>query len=227
MQKISSAMLYRSLSVLSLLVLLWQGQLLAATESGPSARDLVIRTSENLIANLQEHKEAIQQDTALAYRLAEDTVLPHLDFPRITRWVLGKYWRTATEDQRQRLTTEFRILLTRSYVSAMVTYTDQILQHADNVQFPAARSRQDGDTATVTMLIDLQAGQQVAVQYQMHQTDMGWKIYDVQIEGISLALTYRSTFSQEITQGGIEGLIATLAARNRQALHEPPPDLMP
>lgn len=218
---------YRSLFILTLLGLPWHGLSLAATETAPSPRELVIATSENLLAELQKNKTAIKQDMDVAYRLAEDTVIPQLDFPRITRWVLGKHWRAATDDQRQRLTREFRTLLIRSYVSAMVTYVDQILQHADNVQFPPERSRQDGDTAVVTMLISQETGQRVAVQYEMHLNEAGWKIYDVQVEGISLALTYRSTFSQEITHGGIDGLIATLAARNQHAVREPLPKLTP
>ncbi|MBI5460733.1 MAG: ABC transporter substrate-binding protein [Gammaproteobacteria bacterium] len=227
MQTNTPTALYRFLSVLTLLGLLYQSPLSAATEPASDPRTLVIATSENLVAALQKNKAAIKQDMDLAYRLAEDTVIPQLDFPRITRWVLGKHWRAATDDQRQRLTREFRTLLTRSYVTAMVTYVDQILQNADNVQFPPARSRQDHDTAVVTMLISLEAGQQVVVQYQMYLSDTGWKIYDVQVEGMSLALTYRSTFSQEIAHAGIDGLIATLAARNRLAVREPLPQLTP
>lgn len=223
MQTSSRIVTYRLIFVLTLLGLLWQNLSFAAAASDPSPRDLVITTSQNLISELQQNQDAIKQDMDLAYRLAENTVIPHLDFPRITRWVLGKHWRAATEDQRQRLTSEFRALLTRSYVSAMVTYVDQILQHAENVQFPPERSRQDGDAAVVTMLISLENGKQAAVQYQMTRTDGGWKIYDVQVEGISLALTYRSTFSQEIAQAGIQGLIASLAERNRQARPELPP----
>lgn len=211
------------LFLLALLGLLWSGLSCAAVESEADPREQVIATSNDLIAALQKNQATIKQDMGLAYRLAEDTVIPQLDFPRIARWVLGKHWRSATDAQRQRLTSEFRTLLTRSYVSAMVTYVDQILQNANNVQFPPERSRQDGDTAVVTMLISLESGQQVAVQYQMSRTDGKWKIYDVQIEGISLALTYRSTFSQEIAQSGIEGLIATLTERNRQAGPEPLP----
>lgn len=213
----------RPLFVLTLFGLLWSGLAPAAIGSAPDPREQVIATSNDLIAALQKNHAAIKKDMNLAYRLAENTVIPHLDFARIARSVMGKHWRTATDDQRQRLTGEFRTLLIRSYVSAMVTYVDQILQHANNVQFPPERSRQDGDTAVVTMLISLESGQQAAVQYQMYRTDGEWKIYDVQIEGISLALTYRSTFSQEIAQAGIEGLIATLTERNRQARPEPLP----
>lgn len=215
----------RPLFILTLFGLLWSGLAPAAIGSAPDPREQVIATSNDLIAALQKNQAAIKQDMELAYRLAEDTVIPQLDFPRIARSVMGKHWRAATDDQRQRLTSEFRTLLIRSYVSAMVTYVDQILQHADNVQFPPERSRQDGDTAVVTMLISLESGKQVAVQYQMYRTEGEWKIYDVQIEGISLALTYRSTFSQEIAQAGVEGLIASLAERNRQAGPEPLPSV--
>lgn len=217
MQNTYADTLHRLLSALLLLGLCWQTPLAASTGPAPSARDLVITTSERLIEALQKNKDAIKQDAHLAYHLAEDTVIPYVDFPRITRWVLGKHWLGASPAQRQRLTDEFRVLLTRSYVSAMVEYVDQILQHADNVQFPAGRSRQDDDQAVVTMLIDLETGNQIAVQYQMHRSGPDWRIYDVQIEGISLALTYRSSFSQEIAQTGLDGLIASLEARNRAA----------
>jgi phospholipid transport system substrate-binding protein len=197
----------------------------ATANTGTAARDVVIDTSKRLVAALQENRQAIKQDMNTAYRLAEETVIPQLDFERITRWVLGRHWRSASEQQRQRLTNEFRALLTRSYVTAMVAYVDEILEHADNVQFPPARSRQDERTAAVTMLISLASGQQAAVQYQLYLTDSGWKVYDVQIEGISLALTYRSTFSQEIARGGIDGLIASLAERNRRNAPEPLPEV--
>lgn len=199
----------------------------AAANAPTSARDTVIDTSERLVAALQAQRETIKQDMDTAYRLAEETVIPQLDFPRITRWVLGRHWRSADETQRQRLTDEFRALLTRSYVTAMVSYVDQILEHADNVQFPPARSREEGDNATVAMVIRLASGQQATVQYQLYRNDSGWKVYDVQIEGISLALTYRSTFSEEIARGGVDGLIATLAERNRRNAPEPLPDVKP
>lgn len=218
-------MLYRALSILFLLGVAWHVPQFAAAATAAPPRDLVITTSNKLIQGLQEHKDSIKQDMDLAYRLAEDTVIPQLDFPRIARWVLGKHWRAATAAQRERLTSEFRTLLIRAYVTAMVTYVDQILQHADNVQFPPERSHQTDDTATVTMLIQLESGKQVAVQYEMYRNKAGWKIYDVQVEGISLALTYRSTFSQEIAQKGIDELIVSLATRNREAAREPLPEL--
>ena len=220
-------MVLRRLLVLPLLGLLWLGAAHATSDTPPSARELVMVTTERLILALQDQLDAIKQDMDTAYRLADDTVIPYIDFPRITRWVTGKHWRSATPEQQQRLTRAFQELLTRSYVTAMVTYADQILANADNVQYPAARSQQEGNNAVVTMLIKLENNKDAVVQYQMYLTDTGWKIYDVKVEGVSLAITYRSSFSQEIAKGGIEGLIAQLEARNHTADSGPSPASAP
>jgi phospholipid transport system substrate-binding protein len=163
----------------------------------------------------------------VAFLLAERTVIPHIDFERITRWVSGRHWRSASPEQQQRLTRAFQEMLTRSYVTAMVTYVDQILANANNVDYPASRSRQDDRNAVVTMLIKLENNRSAVVQYQMYLSDDGWKIYDVIAEGVSLAITYRSTFTQEVSQGGIEGLIASLEARNAANEAEPLPEVAP
>lgn len=212
-------------TALLLLILLYAVGTAAA--SVPSAREVVMQAGDRLVLALQDQREAVKRDMDIAYRLAEDTVIPHIDFERITRWVSGRHWRDATPDQQQRLTRAFQELLTRSYVTAMVTYVDQILANADNVEYPASRFRQDDRNAVVTMLIKLEQNQTAVVQYQMFLGEDGWKIYDVIVEGVSLAITYRSTFNQEISQGGIDGLIASLEARNRANEIEPLPEVAP
>lgn len=207
-----------------LLVLLAAGW---AHATAPSAREVIMQAGDRLVQALQDQREAVKQDMDVAYRLAEETVIPHIDFERITRWVSGRHWRGATPEQQQRLTRAFQELLTRSYVTAMVTYVDQILANADNVEYPAGRSRQDERNAVVTMLIKLENNQTAVVQYQMFLSEDGWKIYDVVAEGVSLAITYRSTFTQEISRGGMEGLIASLEARNRAGEIKILPDASP
>lgn len=212
---------------ISLLLLILLQAVGTAAASVPSARDVVMKAGDQLVLALQDQREAVKKDMDIAYRLAEDTVIPHIDFERITRWVSGRHWRSATPEQQQRLTKAFQGLLTRSYVTAMVTYVDQILANADNVEYPASRSRQDDRNAVVTMLIKLEQNQTAVVQYQMFLGEDGWKIYDVIVEGVSLAITYRSTFNQEISQGGIDGLIASLEARNQANEIEPLPEVAP
>ncbi len=219
--------LRRLLFLLPLLGLLLQGAAHASTDTPPSARDVVMLTTEKLILALQDQRDSVKENMDTAYRLADATVIPYIDFPRITRWVTGKYWRSATPEQQQRLTRAFTELLTRSYVTAMVTYADQILAHANNVQYPPARSQQEGKNALVTMLIKLENNKDAVVQYQMYLTEQGWKIYDVKVEGVSLAITYRSSFSQEIAKGGIEGLITLLESRNQSATTDPLPAITP
>jgi phospholipid transport system substrate-binding protein len=207
-----------------LLIILFQT---AAWAEPSSARDVVMTAGDQLVAALQEQRDVIKNDMDVAFLLAERTVIPHIDFERITRWVSGRHWRSASPEQQQRLTRAFQEMLTRSYVTAMVTYVDQILANANNVDYPASRSRQDDRNAVVTMLIKLENNRSAVVQYQMYLSDDGWKIYDVIAEGVSLAITYRSTFTQEVSQGGIEGLIASLEARNAANEAEPLPEVAP
>ena len=207
-----------------IIIMLFQATAWANT---PSAREVVMTAGDQLVLGLQEQRDAIKQDIAVAYRLAERTVIPHIDFERITRWVSGRHWRDATPEQQQRLTKAFQELLTRSYVTAMVAYVDQILSNADNVEYPASRTRQDDRNAVVTMLIRMENNQNAVVQYQMFLSDDGWKIYDVIVEGVSLAITYRSTFTQEISRGSIDGLIASLAARNAANEVQALPEIAP
>ncbi|MCA1804378.1 MAG: ABC transporter substrate-binding protein [Xanthomonadaceae bacterium] len=204
-----------------LLILMWLQTASGSHAAAPSARDMVIQAGDRLVLALQDQREAVQQDMDVAFQLAENTVIPLIDFERITRWVSGRHWRDATPEQQQRLVRAFQELLTRSYVTAMVTYVEQILANSDNVEYPPARSRQDERNAVVTMLIKLENSQTAVVQYQMYLSADGWKIFDVIVEGVSLAITYRSSFNQEVSRGGIEGLIASLDARNQA--NEPPP----
>jgi phospholipid transport system substrate-binding protein len=179
-----------------------------------SPRDLIIKVSGQLVGSLQENKEAVKQDIQVAYRLTEESVLPYLDFDRISRWVLGKNWRTATPEQRVAFTAAFRQFLMATYVTAMVTYTDEIISHARNVSYPPIRYTPGDEEATVRSAIRLTSGQTVEVNYQMHMDDNGWRIYDVMIAGVSLAITYRNSFNTDIAQIGIDGLIKRLQEHN-------------
>lgn len=197
--------------VLLLGLLLYQGA--AAETSVPDdPRALVMQVSNEMVQALREQREAIRRDEAVAYRLAERIVVPHVDFDRIARWVLGKHWRRATEAQREAFMKGFEQHLMRTYVSSMITYTDEILANADKVDYPPLRDPPDSDQVTVRSRISLPKGGGTAqVDYTMVRTDDGWKIADLAIDGISLALTYRKEFSAQIAREGIDGLIARLS----------------
>ena len=174
-------------------------------------RGLVMEVSNEMVESLRAQREAIRRDETVAYRLAERIVVPHIDFERIARWVLGKHWRRASEAQREAFVSGFRQHLMRTYVSSMITYTDEILAQADKVDYPPLRDPDGSDQVTVRSRISLPKGGTAQVDYTMVRTDAGWKIADLAIDGISLALTYRKEFSAQIARDGLDALIARLS----------------
>ncbi len=197
-----------------------------ASRAAPSTHDprvfedpqpLVAEKIDELIRRLRDNAEKIRTDKSIAYQISDELMAPYIDFPRITRLVIGKYWKTATPAQQKQLVEEIKALLVRSYVSAMTSYVDDIIALADEKSITYLPSRyQTGDKkASVRATIALEGGQLADVQYQLYYRDQ-WKIYDIRIEGISLAITYRTSFGEQIKRDGLDRLIAELAERNRK-----------
>jgi len=170
---------------------------------------------DNLLERLSANAEQISQNHSVAYELSNELVVPYLDFPRITRIIIGKYWRAANDEQRQRLIDEVSALLIRSYVTAMSAYADDTLLDEQIVYLPSRY--QAGDRkAAVRAKISLDSGQTIDVRYALYRIDSQWKIYDISFENISLVLTYRATFSSIIKNNGLDTLITLLETRNRK-----------
>jgi len=170
---------------------------------------------DELLERLSANAEQIDQDQSVAYEISNELVVPYLDFPRITRIIMGKYWRDANAEQRQRLIDEISMLLIRSYVTAMSAYADDTLLDEQIVYLPSRY--QAGDRkAAVRSRISLDSGQTIDVKYSLYRKDGQWKIYDISFENISLVLTYRSSFSSIIKSKGVDGLITKLETRNRK-----------
>ena len=178
---------------------------------------------DELIRQLRDNAEKIREDQSIAYRISDELMMPHVDFPRITRLVIGKYWRDASPAQQQQLIKEIKSLLVRSYVSAMTSYVDDIVAVAEQngIKYLPSRYKTGDKKASVRATISLQGGQSADVQYQLYYRDE-WKIYDIRIEGISLAITYRTSFGEQIKRDGLDKLIAQLADRNRRGEVELP-----
>ncbi len=174
---------------------------------------LIEEMINELLDRLSANAEQINQDQSVAYEISNELVVPYLDFPRITRIIVGKYWGDANDEQRQRLIDEIRALLIRSYVTAMSAYADDTLTDEQIVYLPSRY--QAGDTkATVRAIISLDSGQRVDVQYALYRTHGQWKIYDIRFENISMVLTYRNSFGDIIKKEGLDVLIAQLEDRN-------------
>lgn len=196
-------------SFLLLVLLLGLCQPLLAAEH--PAQQLVMDTTGKVLERLRIEHDRLQADNSRIYPLVEELILPHFDFQKMSIWVLGKNWRRATPVQKQTFTREFQILLVRTYATALLQYSDQQVEY---LPFHAG----EGDKrVTVRTDIVQKGGQNIPVNYSMYLNHAGqWKVYDITIDGVSLVTNYRSTFAAEIHQGGIDKLLANLAAKNRQ-----------
>ena len=186
--------------------------LLAGAQEAPDA--LVKRVTDELLAVIKTDKELAAGNQRKVVELAEAKVLPHFDFARMTRLAVGRNWQQATEAQKEALVKEFRTMLVRTYSSSLSAYRNQTIDVKPLKLAPADKE------ATVRTAVIQQGGPPIPIDYSMEKDAAGWKVYDVVIEGVSLVTTYRGSFNDQIQKGGIDGLVKTLADRNRSP--EPP-----
>ncbi|MFP5505123.1 MAG: phospholipid-binding protein MlaC [Gammaproteobacteria bacterium] len=180
-------------------------------EAGLEPRELVRQASAQVLDALANEGDALSADPPRLYALVDTVLLQHMDFERMSRWVLGKHWRSATPEQRQRFVQEFRGLLVRTYATALAGYSGQ------RVEFIAERPGASPEEVVVRTEIHQAGSPPIPVNFSLYRRDGTWKAYDVQIDGISLVANYRTSFAAEVRNGGMEELIQSLAARNRQA----------
>ena len=192
-----------------LLLALWLPQPAAAGAVVPPL-EVVRGTANQVIHILETRREELRQHPERLFALINEVVVPHFDFRRMARWVLGKYWRRASEEERERFVTEFRRLLVRTYGTALLEYTGEPIRYLPVKAPPGARD------VTVRSEVVQNDGQPVVINYRMHLGDDGWKVYDVTVDGISLVTNYRSGFAAEIRANGLSALIDKLARRNDQ-----------
>jgi phospholipid transport system substrate-binding protein len=179
-----------------------------AADEAPDA--MVKRIADDVVAIVKSDKDLQAGNSAKVVQLAEQKVLPHFDFTRMTRLAVGRNWQQATPEQREALTKEFRTLLVRTYSSSLSQYRDQKIQVK-----PLQMSPSDEDVIVRTAIVQ-ENGPQIPIDYRMEKTkDQGWKVYDVVIDGASLVTTYRGSFNDQIQRGGIDALVKTLQERNR------------
>ena len=205
-------MISRQCGVAVLLLLLVP---VVAWAGDPAPLVLVRQTTDRMIAALEKDSKEIDTNPERLYELVDEIVLPHFDFERMSKLVLGKYWRQASADQRSRFTSEFRTLLVRTYATSMKEYSDQKITF-----LPVDMTDSDTDV-TVKTEVEQSAGFPVPIDYTLYLKDGEWKVYEVAVDGVNLVINYRTSFAAEIRKpGGIDALIDTMSKRNRQAMHE-------
>jgi len=177
-----------------------------------SAPQLVIeKTSSELKERIG--MKAYQGNLTETMRIVEEVLRPHVDQHRISALALGKYWRTATPQQRAGFEKEFKETMVRLYSSAYASYKDW------SIDYLPLRLKADDKKTIVKIKVHRSGGQPVAISYRMVNKAGEWKVYDIIIEGISLVTNYRNQFKEIIQQGGgkVEALINHLAKKNQAA----------
>ena len=176
------------------------------------APDALIKQVTTEVMDQVKGDKAIQNgDLTKVTALVDQKVLPYLNFPRMTASAAGPAWRQATPEQKSRLQDEFKTLLVRTYAGALAQVKDQSLELR-----PLRAAPTDAEVV-VKSLIKGGSAEPIALDYRMEKAGDSWKIYDVNVAGVWLVENYRSSFKQEISAGGIDGLIKKLADKNKAA----------
>ncbi|MET0506761.1 MAG: ABC transporter substrate-binding protein [Burkholderiaceae bacterium] len=178
----------------------------------------VQQLTEKMLAELKADKAVQSGDQKRIGQLVDTNIMPNVNFERMTALSVGRGWRDASPAQREQLRKEFRALLLRTYSGAFAEVRDQTVRMR-----PFRGDAEKDNEVLVRTEIVQPRGEPIQLDYRLEKSGDGWKIFDVNVLGVWLVQTYRNQFAQEITSGGIDGLIKSLAEKNRSGAAESPP----
>ena len=182
----------------------------AATAFAQEAPDaLVMKITDEVLDVVRKDKDIQGGNTRKAIELVDAKVLPYFNFQRMTALAVGKDWRKASAQQQQQLSAEFKTLLVRTYSNALTGYKNQ------KVVFKPFKMNPGETDVLVRTEVQQPGAKAIQLDYSLEKLDSGWKVYDVTVAGISLVTNYRDQFAQEIRNGGMDGLIQSIAAKNK------------
>lgn len=186
----------------------------AHAQDQDNARDMVRDATSRAIDALLESKAELERNPERIYGFVEEYLPPHFDFEYSSRLVLGRHWRRASPEERERFQEEFKEMLIRTYASAMLQYSDQEIAY-----LPYSEPAPDARETTVRTEVETNSGP-VPVDYNLRRSDDGsWKVFDVVIDGISVVVNYRSTFATEIRRlNGLPALIEEMERKNSRGI---------
>lgn len=202
--------LYSLSLVLLMLTIGLDGRVSYAETVGPN--QVIQQISERLLEIFAKEQDHLTSDPAHFYQLANEVLVPHIDFSKVSSLVLGKHWRRATPDQQEAFRSQFQLLLVRTYSTAFTELKRW------EIRFLPNRVNEDGTETSVRTLLLLPQTEPIEVLYRMHRKEGNWMAYDVKIDGISLVTNYRSSFNREVRIIGLDGLIRKITTLNQKRL---------
>lgn len=179
----------------------------AWAQAAPNA--FVESLSTKVIEQVRSDPKIKAGDIGRVSQVVDTTLMPHVNFERMTALSVGRGWREATPEQKKQLMTEFRALLLRTYANAFTAVSDQTIRMK-----PFRGDAADSEVLVRSEIVQPR-GEPIQLDYRLEKADNAWKIYDVNVLGVWLVQTYRNQFAQEISAGGLDGLIKSLAEKNK------------
>ena len=199
----------RSFSTLALMAVVVLGMSGAVRAAEEPADAFIKRVSADILDSIKADKSIHNGDINKIITLVDQRVMPNVNFLRMTASAVGPTWRQATPEQQKRLQEEFKILLVRTYSGALGQVSDQTIT--------VKPLRAAADDKEVIVKTEVRGkGDPIQLDYRVEKTaDGAWKVYNMNVMGIWLVENYKTQFAQEINTKGVDGLIASLAERNK------------
>lgn len=173
----------------------------ATSALADTSKEFVQSKTDTVLSIVQKSK-----DVATAKKEITKESESIFDFQRLTAFAVGKNWRSATPEQKNQLTTEFKSLLINTYGNAMIKFK--------NAKVNVNTANDNGDSSVVKTTVIYGENQKASIDYQLNKSENSWKVFDVSVENISLVMNYRTSFNEIVNKNGIDGLIAELHKKN-------------
>lgn len=170
--------------------------------------ETIRETADRVLSEVTARRAELEADPSLIYPLVQGTVVPHFNFRSMSQSAMGRFWRDASDAQRDRIVVEFREMLVRTYATALLGYSGQQIEYLP-VNLAAGETR-----VTVPTRIASSSAPPIPINYRLSLEGERWLVYDVVIDGVSLIANYRSQFAAAVRRDGIDGLITALAGKN-------------
>jgi phospholipid transport system substrate-binding protein len=198
-----------TVAVFGLVLLVLVSTSAVAVKGDDKSPDGLVQTVTDEILNvLRNDRETIRKDPQQLISLMERIIVPHVDIRFMGREVLGKYWKRASEEQRARFLAAFKQMLIDDYAAVFRHYSNE------SVELLPMHAGARKDNTLVSAIVNKPGGQRVRVDYRLHRDKAGWRIYDVEIDGISLLLNFRNTFNDQLQRETLDALIANIENKN-------------
>ena len=181
---------------------------LTAAYAATSPNEVVKETADGVINHIENNRPILEKNPEKIYEMVDELIIPRFDFVSMSKWVLGKHWKQASEAQRSEFINQFKELLVRTYARALLEYSGQEIKY-----FPVEQNPKSNLAVVKTELTSL-SNAQLPILYRMHQKNEEWKVVDVSVDGVSLVTTYRGSFATQIKKNGFDSLLIELSKKN-------------